>query len=121
MNGDCAKRAIFARVEDLLHRLKMEYNAEFQAVLFTALGKIVCDIEPFTKESSPIGVTDDPSLLTLDISAVFEEQDVFGARLINAKNVTVYNGDSDEVIARAEQMILFADHILGFTLVRTQL
>jgi hypothetical protein len=121
MNSDLAKGTVFTRLREFLVKLKMEYNTEFQVAFYTSLGRIVCDIEPPAHASSIIGVTDDPTMFTVDISAFFDEKDVFGAQLINAKNVIVYKNNTDEELMRTEQMVLFADQILGFTLVKKQI
>jgi len=101
-----------------LRSLKMEYNAEFQVVFFSNIGKIVCDVEAPVKKDSLIAFTDNPTLFHIDISALFEETDAFDEQLINAKNAIIYKHNSDEELMRMDQLILFADQITGFTLVR---
>ena len=121
MNTGLIKGTLFTRLRGSLKKLKMEYNTEFQVVLYTSIGKIVCDIEPPAQAGSLIGVTDDPTMVTVDISAIFDKEDVIAAQLINAKSVIVYKNNSDEELMRADQMVLFADQIIGFTLIRKQM
>ena len=118
MNNDFTKGAVFAQVRKFIDKFKMEYNTEFHFVFFTSFGKIVCDLEPPAKESSLIGLTDDTENFTVNISAIFDGKDVFDTLLLNAKNVVIYKNNSDDELMRAEQMILFADQILGFTLIK---
>ena len=121
MSNDLTKGAVFTHVREFLSKLTMEYNTEFQVVFLTAIGKIVCDVEPPASEDSLIGVTDDPTMFTVDVSAIFDGQNMFDTHLINATNVVVYKNSSEEVFMQADQIVLFADQILGFSLVRKTL
>ena len=116
MSSDVSKGAVFTQIREFISKLKMEYNTEFNVILFTSFGKIVCDIDLPAKQGSLIGFSDDTSKFSVDISAIFDGKDMFEAHMINAKNVVVYKHDSDEELMRAEQMIIFVDQILGFTL-----
>jgi len=118
MSDNLTKCAVFIQLREFLERLTMEYNTEFQVVFLTAAGKIVCDLKPPASSDSLIGVTDDPTLFTVDVSAIFDGQDRFDTQLINAVNVIVYKNNSEEVFIQEEQMVLFADQIIGFSLVR---
>ena len=120
MSKDFEKGAVFTNIRKFLDKLTMEYNTEFQVVFLTAAGKIVCDIEPPASEDSIIGVTDDPTMFTVDVSAIFDGQGMFDTQLINAKNAVVYKNNSEEAFMREDQMVLFADQILGFALVRKE-
>ena len=118
MNQALTKGEIFKHTRDFMVTLKMEYNTEFYVVLYTSLGKIVCDIEPPAAQNSLIGFTDDPTMFTIDISAIFDGKGLFDAELINARNVTIYKNNTDEEVARLDQMIIFTDQILGFTFIK---
>ncbi|MCL2851605.1 MAG: hypothetical protein FWE20_01030 [Defluviitaleaceae bacterium] len=72
MSGDSEKRAVLMHVRKFLGKVKMEYNTQFHVVLYTSFGKLVCDIEPFAQESSALRFTDDPTVFTLDASAIFD-------------------------------------------------
>ena len=118
MNDNFSEGALFTHIREFIQRLKMEFNAEFQVAFYTPIGKIVCDLEPPAPESSLISFTDDPANFTLDISAMFAGKDVLDTQLTYAKNVSVYKTNSNEILFQEEQMILFANQILGFTLLR---
>lgn len=118
MSDDVTKGAVFAQIRDCLEKLTMEYNTEFQVVFLTSAGKIICDLKPPASSDSFIGVTDDPTMFTVDVSAIFDGQNMFDTQLINAANVIVYKSNSEEVFMQEDQMVLFADQILGFSLVR---
>jgi len=118
MNVDQAKVTIFEELRTFLHSMRMEYNTEFRVVFLTAVGKIVCDLEEPAHESGMIGLSDDPEAITIDISAIFDNLGSFNTQLVNAKNVVVYKNNSEDVFMRAEQMAIFADQILGFTLTK---
>jgi hypothetical protein len=117
MNSDFSKGSVFTRIKEFLKDLKMQYNTEFRVVLYTSIGKIICDLELPAKKNSLLRFTDDPSNFTIDLSAIFDGQDVFDIHLVNAKNVIVYNNKEEEIM-RADQMILFCDQILGFALIK---
>jgi hypothetical protein len=119
MGGNSVKGAAFTQIREILGKLKMEYNAQFNVVIYSSIGKIVCDIEPLAKEDSLIGFTDDPTVFSVDISAIFDGKEMFSADLLNAKNVIVYSNSGEELM-RVEQMVLFADQILGFNIVKKQ-
>lgn len=118
MSSNLTKGMVFTHIHELLKKLRMEYNAEYRVIFYTSIGRIVCDLEPPAPKSSLIGYADDPTTFTVDISSLFEGTGLFEAHLINAKNVTVYKNNSDEELMRAEQMLLFADQILSFNVVR---
>ena len=109
---------VFTQMREVLNSLKMEYNTEFQVVLFTNIGKIVCDVAPPAKRDSLIAFTDNPAFFHIDISALFNETEAFDEQLINVKNAVIYKNTSNEESIRVDQMILFADQITGFTLER---
>lgn len=130
MKSDFTRGRVFTQIRECLEKLKMEYNAEYHAVLYTAMGKVVCDLEPPAAKNSLLGFVDDPTTFTVDISALFDGSGAFDEELINAKNVVIYENNADKdgsgknspdkEIMRVEQMILFADQILGFSLIRQQ-
>ncbi len=115
-----SNETVIVHIREFLKKMKMEYNADFYVVLYTAIGKIVCDLEPPATKSSLLSFTDDPASFSVDISAVFDETGLFDDQLINAKNVIVYNNDSDVELMRTEQMVIFARHVVGFNLIRKQ-
>ena len=120
MNGNLSEGALFTHIREFIQQLKMEYNAEFQVAFYTPIGRIVCDLEPPADSGSLIAYTDDPTNFALDISAMFDGKGVFDTQLTYARNVVVYKNDSNEVLFHEEQMILFANQILGFTLIKKQ-
>ena len=118
MEDFSGKYAIKKNVETNLNKLKMEYNAEFQIILYTAMGRIVCDLEPPAEEGSLVSFTDDPTIFSIDISAMFDQKELFSANLVNAKNAVIYSNDTGLEIMRTEQILLFMDQIIGFSLIR---
>jgi len=118
MSNESTKSAVFTHIRESLENLKREYNAEFQIVIYTAFGRIVCDLKPPSTKNALLGFVDDPTTVVIDISAVFDETGMFDAQLLNAKNVVIYNNNSGEEPIRVEQMVLFTDQILGFSLER---
>jgi|GEM_PF-2134698 len=123
MNNNLARGKLFWHIGEALRNIKMEYNADFQFVFYTSLGKIVCDVEPPANKSSLIGFTDDPSIFSMDISAIFDDMEfdkneLFDCHLINAKNAVFYSNSTGEEIMRMNQIFLFSEQILGFTLLR---
>ena len=116
MSEDLKKGSIFTQVQECIANLKMEYNTEYNVVFLTSVGKVVCDIGAPGNANSLIGLSDDPSEISVDISSLFDGSHLFETDLVNAKNVTVYKNSTLEKFMQAEQMILFADQILGFTI-----
>ena len=116
MSDDLTKSAVFTQIREFIKKLTMEYNTDYRVAFLTPIGKIVCDLEPFAEKSSLIGITDDPTVFTVDISALFSNDNI-GTHVINATNVVVYKNDSGKEIMRTNQMILFADQIIGITIV----
>jgi len=116
MNGDVIKGAIFSEIRNFLAKAKMDYNTEFQVVFLTSVGKIVCDIGDQAGEGALIGLSDDPTTIDVDISAIFDDKCEFDTHLVNAKNVVVYKNNSNDVFMQADQMVLFTDQILGVSL-----
>jgi hypothetical protein len=114
------KGEVFTHIREFLKKVTMEYNTEFHVVFLTAMGKIVCDLAPPVSKDSLIGVTDDPTMFTVDVSAVFDGQGIFDTQLINTRNVTIYKNNTEEVFMHIDQMVLFADQILGFGLVKKE-
>lgn len=121
MSNELSKEAVFSCIRQFLDKFRMEYNTEFHVVFYTSIGKIVCDLEMPATKSSLLGFADDPTNFTVDISAMFDGTDLFNSQLINIKNAIIYKNNSDEELMRTEQMILFADHIIGFNLIRQPL
>ena len=117
MSSYSARSSTFMRVREFLQNIKMSHNAHFKVVLYTALGRIVCDIEPPAEKDSLLGITDYPDLFTVDISAAFDEKSEADSNLLNARNVIVYNSAGEESM-RVDQMLIFADRIIGFGLER---
>ena len=118
MNGNLSEGVLFTHIREAIQRLKREFNTEFQVAFYTSIGRIICDLEPPADESSLISFTDDPTKFTVNISAMFAGKGVFDTQLTYPKNVTVYRNNSNEILLQEEQMVLFADQILGFTLVK---
>ncbi|MDR2888476.1 MAG: hypothetical protein LBV33_01380 [Lachnospiraceae bacterium] len=118
MSNDLTKGAVFSCIREFLEQFRREYNTEFHVVFYTSIGKIVCDLEPPASKRSLLGFADDPTTFTVDISAMFDGTGLFDSQLINIKNAIIYKNNSDEELMRTEQMVLFADHILGFNLIR---
>ena len=116
MSSNLIKGEILAKVRKLTDKLQMEYNTKFNVVLYTSIGRIVCDIEPPAPQSELVRLGDEFTSFDVDISAIFDTTSVFNAQLINIRNVIVYKHDSEEELMRTEQMILFADHIIGFSI-----
>jgi hypothetical protein len=110
------KGTVFIQVRELLERLKREYNAEYHVAIYTSFGRVLCDLELPSTKNSIVGFADDPKKFAIDISAIFEGVDVFDDELLNVKNVIIYKNNSAEELVRTEQMILFTDQILGFSL-----
>ena len=118
MSKDLSRVAIFTHVRELVEKLKMENNMEYQVVLYTSFGRIECGIAPPASESELLGFTDDPTEFTVDVSAIFDGKvDVFESHLINAVNVIIYNHFGEE-ISRVDQMMVFSDQILGFCIMK---
>jgi hypothetical protein len=107
------KSKVFTDLRDFQIKMRMEYNAEYKVVLYTAIGRVVCDLEPLAPRDSLIGISDDPAAVSVDVSALFS-----GDNPVNAKNVIIYKHDSNEELTRADQIMLFADQILGFSLLK---
>jgi len=115
--NNASKTAIFTQIREFLERTKMMYNSQYHVVLHTSFGKFVCDLEPFAESSSAVGFTDDPTFFSVDASAIFDQYSEFGTGMLNTRNVIVYNHKGEEHM-RADQIILFTDQILGFSLMR---
>ena len=118
MSNNLSEGVLFTHIREFIQKLKMEFNTEFQVVFYTSIGRIICDLEPPASEGSLISFTDDPTKFAVDISAMFAGKDVFDTQLTYARNVTVYRNNSNEILIKEEQMVLFANQILGFTLVK---
>ena len=118
MNSDSTKGVVLAKIRQLINTLRKEYNAEYRTVLYTAAGRIVCDLDPPAPKSDLVGFVDDPTTFTLDISAEFDGMGLFDSQLVNVKNAVVLRNDSEEVLSRADQMVIFSDQIIGFRLKR---
>ena len=119
MHNSHAEKSTFTQIREFLSKAKMEYNAQFNVILYTSFGKLICDLEPFARSSSALGFTDDPTIFTLDASAIFDGTSETNMHLVNAKNVIAYDHSGKELM-RTEQMIIFADQILGFSLINKQ-
>ena len=118
MNSNLSEGALFTNIRESIQKLKREFNTEFQVVFYTPIGRIICDLETPADENSLISYTDDPTKFTVNISAMFAGKGVFDTQLVYAKNVTVYRNNSNEILLQEDQMVLFANQILGFTLVK---
>ena len=120
------KGNVINELMNLVDTLKKENNANYKILLFTNAGALLGDIEPCASEGELIKYTDDPAEFTLDTSSIFnklkkgytdEEESYAGAYMINVKNASLY-ANSKETIINVEQIIIFADQITGFSLVR---
>jgi hypothetical protein len=116
MQADWTRGAILSRIRQLVTKLRKDYNARYGVVLYTAAGRIVCDLAPPAPEEDLVGFVDDPANIRVDISAEFDGTDLFDSQLICVKDAVIYRSDSNEELAHVEQMILFADQIIGFGL-----
>jgi len=120
MGENLVKGAMFAEIREFLAKVKRDYNSEYQVVFLTSSGKIVCDLGIKESDDSAIGLSDDPTMIDVDISAIFKDTFEFDKHLVNAMNVVVYKNDSEEEFMRSDQMLLFTDHIMGVSLVRKE-
>jgi hypothetical protein len=118
MNAEWTRGAILSQIRQLVNKLRKDYNARYGVVLYTAAGRIVCDLAPPAPESDLVGFVDDPTTIPLDISAEFDGTGLFDSQLVSVKDAVIYRSDSNEELAREEQMVLFADQIIGFGLKR---
>lgn len=115
---DLSRISIFTHVREVLNQMKMDYNAEFRFVFYTSLGRIECDIEPPEDKGSLIRFDDNPDKIDMDISAILDGKEVFNVQLLNAKNLVIYENSTGRELSRLDQMALFVDQIIGFTLVK---
>ncbi len=124
------KDIVFKHLIKLIEKLKMENNAYYRVMLYTSSGTVVGDLAPCSPENEMLKYTDDPDNFSLDISSLFSSmekqfvqenpahQNYSDAYMINVINATVYkNGTRDEII-KLDQLILFTDQIIGFSLVK---
>ena len=118
MGSNKSEGLLFKHIREYIQKLKMEFNAEYQVVFYTSLGRMVCDLEEPAQENSLVSFTDDPTNFTIDISAMFAGKGILDTQWTYVKNIIVYKNDSDKVLFKEEQMILFDDQLLGFTLVK---
>ncbi|MCL2579365.1 MAG: hypothetical protein FWE32_04975 [Oscillospiraceae bacterium] len=114
-NNILAQCAALSGLGELLLKAKRECNANLRVVFYTAIGRTVCDIEPLADEDAFFAITDDPTAFTIDLSAAFNNKHGIDAQVINARNVVIYNKHGQESI-RTEQMIIFVDQIIGFSI-----
>jgi hypothetical protein len=116
MESGAAKGAVIAQLRQLVNTLRKDYNKEYRVVLYTASGRIVCDLAPPSPRNDLVSYVDDPNTISLDVSADFDGTGLFDSQLVNVKNAVIYRSDSNDELARADQIILFADQIIGFGL-----
>jgi hypothetical protein len=118
MNAEPTRGAILAQIRQLVNTLRKDYNAKYGVILYTAAGRIVCDLAPPAPRSDLVGFVDDPTTIPLDISADFDGSGLFDSQLISVRDAVIYKSNSDEELMRVEQMILFTDQVIGFGLKR---
>jgi hypothetical protein len=116
MNAEPSRGVILAQLRQLVATLRKDYNADYGVILYTAVGRIVCDLAPPAPKSELVGFDDDPDTIPLDISAEFDGTGYFETQLINVKDAVIYRSDSNEELERVDQMIVFVDQIIGFGL-----
>jgi len=124
------KYIVFKELIKLVYKLKSENNSNFKVAILTAAGTIVGSIAPCSRENEMIKYTDDPEKFTLDTSSIFDvlskqyksdnsESEYSDAYMVNVLDAVIYeNGIKGEGVPSG-QIILFADQIIGFSLVRS--
>ncbi len=108
-----------------------ENGNDYQILLLTPYGFIKGDIENIASHDNFITKTDIPNKYDVDLSIVYQyrndalkdaEKDkeninlIDNGAIINLKNVTVYKDNLKEPILTTNQMIVFADQIVSFSL-----
>ena len=121
------KGNVLNEVMNLLDTLKRENNAQYKVMLITTAGTLVGDIEPCSPEAGLIKYTDDPALFSLDTSSIFNmlkkrypEEPYTDSYMLNVKNAILYGSSPREEIMKVEQIIIFSDQIVGFSLIKQQ-
>ena len=124
------KGNVITEVMHLVDRLKKENNTYYRVLLFTSAGALLGDVEPCASEAALLKYTDEPTDFSLDMSSIFnilekrykdEDNDYAGPYMLNVKNAILYkSSDLREEVKRIEQMILFSDQIIGFSLIKAQ-
>jgi len=123
------KYIVFKELIKLVYKLKSENNSNFKVAILTAAGTIVGTIAPCSRENEMIKYTDDPEKFTLDTSSIFDvlakqyksdkvESEYSDAYMLNLLDAIVYEHGIKGEGVPAGQIILFADQIIGFSLVR---
>lgn len=115
----------------LANFFKENNYADYQVLLLTPFGFIKGDIENLATNQNFITETDSPNKYNIDISVVYQfrndtlielEKDnktlnvIDNGALINLKNVTIYKDNLNVPILTTNQMILFVDQIISFSL-----
>jgi hypothetical protein len=123
------KYIVFKELIKLIYKLKSENNTSFKVAILTAAGTIVGNIAPCSHENEMIKYTDDPTKFTFDTSSIFDvlskqyqpgngESEYSDAYMVNVLDATVFEHGMTGEGKKIEQIILFADQIIGFSLVR---
>ncbi|GHU50313.1 hypothetical protein AGMMS49975_01100 [Clostridia bacterium] len=120
------KNIAFSHLIKLIETLKQDYNITYRLMLFTTNGILIGDLQELSDKSNMVKYTDDPSKITLDVSAVFAkleeecnvEKNYYNDYSINMVDVSVYSVGGTEPLTRLDQIVIFTDQIIGFTLVQ---
>jgi len=124
------KDIVFKELTSLVYKLKESNNAYYKVSFLTTAGTIVGNIAPCSAENEMIKYTDDPEKFTLDTSSIFDilskqynhdndrKPGYSDAYMINVLDATIYEKGTRIEGIHADQIILFADQIVGFSLVR---
>lgn len=124
------KYIVFKELIKLIYKLRSENNANYRVAMLTAVGTIIGTIAPCSAENEMIKYTDDPEKFMLDTSSIFDvlakqynsnkerETAYSDAYMVNVLDAVIYrngiNGEGEPI----GQIILFADQIIGFSLVK---
>jgi hypothetical protein len=121
------KYIVFRELMKLIYKLKSENNALYKVAILTPAGTIVGNMAPCSPENEMIKYTDDPEKFTLDTSSIFDvlskqynpvKQEYSDAYMVNVLDATVYENGITGEGTHVDQIILFADQIIGFSLIR---
>ncbi|MDR3092177.1 MAG: hypothetical protein LBU36_08360 [Clostridiales bacterium] len=125
------KDIAFNQLIKLIEDIKREYNMAYQLMAFTHSGILVGDIQPLTSKDNFIKYSDNYSDIELDMSAFFAKLDddaksdsnnYTNNYSINMRSVKIYpvHGYGGQPLIQLEQLVLFTDQIIGFTLVKSE-
>lgn len=124
------KSIVFKELIKLIYKLRSENNANYKVALLTAAGTITGTISPCSAENEMIKYTDDPEKFLLDTSSIFDvlakqydsgkerETAYSDAYMVNVLDAVMYKHGIHSDGEPIDQIILFADQIIGFSLVK---